>query len=489
VFSATNLGVSQLAAVSALSDRLACLTIRNLSVSQEEDEEMAVQFGPNRRAGKFGAILATVISVFAIVGLNAGVASASTCKTTTTVSLMDVVSVDFTQLAIMQRDGFDANYCLNIQTQVTPSAGTIPAAVASGQVDAGYINSGALASAIQQHLNVKALLPLEVATAENNGFYVNVNGPIKSLKNFVGKTVGLLALDSSAQAALELNLLKAGVNPSQVKMIAYPFPQIGPGILSGQLDVGQLAEPFLSQAKAKGSIREIVPTYTIYGPHPPTTYYIVNATWAAQHQSVVAQLEQALSQGILKAIRYPNEIDNLTGLQNPALTAAVLKGQEPPMFSIDPQYSVLMSQWSAMKKVGILTSALPKPYSAFIKPTPVPGSSKNVLWDTAPGQTVNGASGQNDTIFGYNPDVRLIAGPGRDVIDDVGGSATIKAGAGPDTIIARVGKNTVICGKGRDIVYATKKDVLKGCTHVHYTAAPQKLLKSFGWGAGGKFPA
>jgi NitT/TauT family transport system substrate-binding protein len=449
---------------------------------------MAGQFDPKRRARKFGAVAAALVAVLATVGVNAGAASASTCSAPTTVSLMDVVSVDFTQLSIMQRDGIDQKACINVQTTTVQSAGTIPAAVASGQVDAGYINSGALASAIQQNLNVKVLLPLEVATTQNNGFFAPANSSVKSLKDLVGKTVGLISLDSAAQAALEMDLQKAGVNPSQVKMIAYPFPQMGSGILSGQLAAGQLAEPFLSQTKGQGGLTEIAPTYSVFGPHAPTTYYIVNGTWASTHEAVVNRLEQALAQGILKAIRYPNEIDNLTQLQSPSLTPAVLKGQEPPMFSIDPSFGSLKTTWADMVKVGILTSGVPAPYGIFIKPTPVAGADSNVLWDTAPGQTVDGSSGKNDTIIGYLSHDHLIGGPGNDLIDAVGGNATIKAGSGNDTIIARVGKNVVTCGKGKDTVYATKQDKLKNCKRVHYSAAPQKLLKSLGWGAGGTFP-
>ena len=389
----------------------------------------------------------------------------------------------------MQRDGIDQNYCISVQTSTVASAGTIPAAVASGQVDAGYINSGALASAIQQNLNVRVLMPLEVATAENNGFFASTSSGVKSVKDLSGKTVGLISLDSAAQAALEMDLDKAGVSPSSVKMIAYPFPQMGAGILSGQLAAGQLAEPFLSQTKAKGGLTEVAPTYSVFGQHAPTTYYIVNGTWAATHQNLVDRLQQALAQGILKAIRYPNEIDNLTQLQDPPLTPAVLKAQEPPMFSIDPQFASLLTQWNDMQKVGILSTAPPKPYGAFVEPTTIAGASQNILWDTAPGQTVNGAKGNNDRIIGYLSGDHLIAGPGNAIVLAVGGNAKITAGSGNDIIVARTGKNVVQCGKGRDTVYATKKDKLTGCKHVKYTAAPQTLLKSFGYGAGGTFPS
>jgi RTX calcium-binding nonapeptide repeat (4 copies) len=239
----------------------------------------------------------------------------------------------------------------------------------------------------------------------------------------------------------------------------------------------------------QGSISEIAPTYSVFGPHAPTTFYIVNGTWAATHAAVVSRLEQALAQGILKAIRYPNEIDNLTQLQSSALTPAVLKGQEAPMFSIDPSFASLKTTWADMQKVGILTSGVPAPYGIFVQPQPVRGSSQNVLWDTAPGQTVNGAAGQNDRIVGFLSGDHLIGGPGRDIIIAAGGNAKITAGSGNDTIVARTGKNVVMCGKGRDTVYATKKDKLTNCKNVHYSAAPQKLLQSFGWGAGGSFPS
>jgi ABC-type nitrate/sulfonate/bicarbonate transport system substrate-binding protein len=448
-------------------------------------------FDPKRWVGRGGVVVAALISVFAIAGAGAGAASAastSKCTSPSPVTLMDVVSVDFTQETIMQRDGIDKAYCLNIQTQTVQLAGTIAEAVASGQVDAGYIGSGQIASAISQNLNVRVLMPLEVATAANNGFFASASSGIKSVKDLAGKTVGLISLGSAAQAALEIDLQKGGVNPSSVKMEAYPFPSMGTGILSGQLAAGQLAEPFLSQTKAKGGLTEVAPTYSVFGPHAPTTYYIVNGTWAATHKSLVARLQQALAQGILKATRYPNEILNLTQEQDPALTPAVLKAQEPPMFTIDPEFASLSLQWADMYKLGMLTATPPKPYGVFVQPGTVPGASQNVLWDTAPGETVDGASGTNDRILGYLSHDRLIGGPGNDIIIAAGGDAKITAGSGNDTIVARVGKNTVTCGKGHDTVYATKADTLRNCKTVKYTAAPQALLKAFGYGAGGSFP-
>jgi NitT/TauT family transport system substrate-binding protein len=450
-------------------------------------------FDPRRWVRRGGVVVAAVVGVFAIVGASAGAgvasaASKSKCTSPTAVSLMDVVANDFTVEAIMQHDGIDQAYCLNIQEQKVTLPGTIPAAVASGQVDAGYMGSAQLASAISQDLNVRVLVPSDLATAENNGFFVSKTGGIKSLKDLAGKTVGLLSLGSTAQAALEVDLQKAGVDPSSVKMIAYPFPSMGTGILSGQLAAGQLAEPFLSQTKAQSpGITELAPTYSVFGPHVPTGYYIVNGTWAATHENVVSRLEQALAQGVLSAMRKPTQVAKYMYLQNPALTPAVVAQEEPIMISVDPQFSTLISLWARLNKMGFLTTAAPKPYGAFVEPETVAGASQNILWDTAPGQTVNGARGTNDRIIGYLSGDRLIGGPGNDIIIAAGGDAKITAGSGNDTIVARVGKNTVTCGAGHDTVYATKADTLRNCKTVKYTAAPQTLLQSFGYGAGGTF--
>lgn len=433
-----------------------------------------------------------LISVFATVGAGAGAvraASKSKCTSPTKVALMDQVSPAFTTEVIAQRDGIERAYCVNIQLQPVQLPGTIPAAVSSGQVDAGYIGSAQLASAISQNLNIRTLMPVDIATAEDNGFYVSKASGIKSLKDLVGKTVGVISLGSTAQAALEVDLQNAGIDPSSVKMTAYPASSMGTGILSGQLAAGQLVEPFLSQTKAKGAMTEIAPSYTAFGPHVPTAYYIVNGTWAATHKNLVTRLEQALAVSILHASRYPKQILNLTQVQDPALTPAVLAAQEPAMNSIDPQFTTLTSLWARLFKFGFLTTAPPKPYGAFIQPGTVAGASQNILWDTAPGQTVDGSGGTNDRIIGYLSHDHLIGGSGNDIIIAAGGDAKITAGSGNDIIVARVGKNVVNCGKGHDVVYATKADKLQGCKEVKYQAPSNAFLKAFGYGAGGTFPA
>ena len=424
------------------------------------------------------ALIAVLLAV--TTSARASHRTSKACAQTTTVHLMHVVSPDFAVLDLMHKRGIDAQYCLNFQRVIVPSAGSIIPAVAAGQAEMGYVNGGSLGQAVLQGVGIQAVLPAEIPRANNNGVFVANNSPIKTIQDLAGKKIGLISVNSNGQAAVVKRLNQSKVDTTKVTMIPYPFPQMCQGIVTGAIDAGQLAEPFLSQCK--GQVREIFPTWTTFGKHAALVYYIVNKSWAQSHASVMYQIEQALVRGILSVIQDPSALVPLVSIQDPKLTPDVVSQQVPPAFSIDNQTASLQFEWGWMQTLKIMPSA-PSLSDVFV--TPQASNGNDILWGTDGKDTINGRAG-NDTIFGWNGRDTLIGGPGNDSIFAGQQRSVINGGPGNDTIVAndgraRVDHDRIDCGPGRDVAYVRKGDKVKNCEVVKSTPAPQKPLASYGW--------
>jgi len=443
---------------------------------------------PLTRSGrKSTASLAAIASLALLAVLLAGASSASAsrrtakaCATTTTVHLMHVVSPDFAIIDLAHQLGLDAKYCINIQRVIVPSAGTIIPAVAAGQAEFGYVNGGSLGQAVLQGVGIQGVLPAEIPKADNNGIFVANNSPIKSPGDLTGKRVGLISVNSSGQAAVIKGLRARHVDNSKVTMIPYPFPQMCQGIVSGAIDAGQLAEPFLSQCK--GQVREVLPTWTAFGKHAALVYYIVNKNWAQSNPSVLHAVEQVLARAILAGIRSPSSLTPLVANQDPKLTPDVVSQQIPPAFSLDNQTASLTTQLAWMKSLNLMASV---PAIGDIFVTPKASAGDDILWGTDSADRISGGAG-NDTIFGWSGRDTLAGGSGNDLIFVGQRGSVVSGGAGNDTIVANdgrknVGRNVIDCGPGHDVAYVHKGDKVKNCEVVKRTSAPQKLLASYGW--------
>jgi NitT/TauT family transport system substrate-binding protein len=465
-----------------------CQTISRVHNPSDDRLHYAGKEVPLTRSGrKSKASLAAIASLaliavfFAVTSsASAGPRAAKACSTTTTVHVMHVVSPDFAILDLIHKLGLDAKYCLNLQRAIVPSAGTIIPAVAAGQAEFGYVNGGSLGQAVLQGVGVQGVLPAEIPKPDNNGIFVANNSPIKTPNDLEGKRVGLISVNSSGQAAVIKGLRARKVDISKVTMIPYPFPQMCQGIVSGAIDAGQLAEPFLSQCK--GQVREVLPTWTAFGKHAALVYYIVNKSWAQANPSVLQAVEQVLARGILAGIRSPSSLTPLVANQDPKLTPDVVSQQIPPAFSLDNQTASNLNEWGWMKSLGLMAS-VPSVSDVFV--TPHASSGDDILWGTDSADKINGGAG-NDTLFGWFGRDTLVGGAGNDLVFAGPTGSVVSGGPGNDTVVANdgrksAGRNLIDCGPGRDVAYVHKGDKVKNCEVVKHASAPHKLLAAYGW--------
>ncbi len=102
--------------------------------------------------------------------------------------------------------------------------------------------------------------PLRIVSSEMRGasdifWYVKADSPIKTLKDADGKTMAFSRPGSSSNLIAQQLAAKAGVAPKLVSTGAMPPTRTQ--VMSGQIDIGWAAPPFVLDAVKKGEVRVV----------------------------------------------------------------------------------------------------------------------------------------------------------------------------------------------------------------------------------------
>lgn len=154
---------------------------------------------------------------------------------------------------IGQRAGIFKKHGLVLEIVYTQGAGETQQAVISGSVDIG------IAAGVMGVLGAYSKgAPVRIIGAETTGagdlyWYVKADSPIKTVKDFSGKTVAYSTNGSSTHGVVTALVKENGITP---KLTATGGP---PGtltqVMSGQIDVGWAAPPFGMKELKEGKIR------------------------------------------------------------------------------------------------------------------------------------------------------------------------------------------------------------------------------------------
>jgi NitT/TauT family transport system substrate-binding protein len=152
-----------------------------------------------------------------------------------------------------QQAGIFKKYGLELEILWTQGAGESQQAVISGGVDIGLAGTLAALGAFQKGA------PLRIIAAEATGaadfWYVRADSPVKSIKDFDGKTIAY-STNGASTHTLVLAFLKEG--GAAGKPVATGGPaQTFTAVMSGQVDVGWSAPPFGLDAARDNRIRII----------------------------------------------------------------------------------------------------------------------------------------------------------------------------------------------------------------------------------------
>lgn len=226
-----------------------------------------------------------------------------------TVGVIPIVDVAPIYLGV--RQGFFADEGLDVKLETAQGGAAIVPAAVSGQYQFGFSNTTSLLLASSQGLPLKVVAAGVASTGEDGKDFgaviVKQDSPIKTAKDLAGKRVAVNTLKNINTTTINNVVREAGGDPSTISYVELPFPDIAAAIAKGDVDAGQVVEPFLTIAAGQGD-RQVVSNYAGTDPDLTVGMYFTTRQYATQNADAVAGFTAAMKKSMAYAAAHPDEV-------------------------------------------------------------------------------------------------------------------------------------------------------------------------------------
>lgn len=292
-------------------------------------------------------------------GGGSGSSGATSGKTTVSVGVLPIA--DVAPLYLGMKQGFFAKQHLSLTPHTLQGGAAAASAVVGGSLQFGF---GATANLVQARSHG---LPLEFVangdqagsnpTTDWSGILVRKGSSITSITGLAGRTVAANATKGENELALDSVLLKAGVSPSSVHVVALPFPTMPTALAAGQVDAVTEVEPFVSAILAKGGVR-LSALFAAEQPSQIVSGYFATSSYIKSHADVVKRFAAAMEQSLAYAQANPAAVRAIipTYTSIPGKVAAKMK---LPTWSPAIDTSSIQAQEQLMQKLKWISAPVP----------------------------------------------------------------------------------------------------------------------------------
>lgn len=130
------------------------------------------------------------------------------------------------------------------------NGGDLMTAMASGEVDIGYVGISPVLSSVEKGVPVKII---SAAQNEGSGVIVSNNSGISSASDLNGKSIATPGEASIQYVLLNILLKNNGLSIDKVNASAMKTPSINDAIKTNTIDAGVTFQPFVSNSEADGN--------------------------------------------------------------------------------------------------------------------------------------------------------------------------------------------------------------------------------------------
>lgn len=249
-----------------------------------------------------------------------------------------VPSIDLAPVVLAQEQGFFAEEGLNVTMQPAQTSSTLLPSVINGDVNIGYSAVSATLYAAVQGLPIVTIAPVASSHGEEgdvSGIFVAADSGITTLKELEGKRFGVPGLRSWAEIATREALVLNGVDPDTIDFVEVPFPDMAAALDAGNVDAGELIEPFTTILKAQGMVRlasafaDLAPAS---GKPLQNTDLVTSEKYLSENADTVAAFVRAYKKGMEYATANPDSARAAIKVLLPQLPDAVVDNLTLPLW-------------------------------------------------------------------------------------------------------------------------------------------------------------
>jgi len=265
-----------------------------------------------RRVPALAFVLASALFAAACGG--GGGAAPTSANGTTDLKIGVITIVDVAPIYLGVKQGFFSSEGLNVSLETAQGGAAIVPGVVSGQFQFGFSNTTSLLLAASQGLPLKVVAAGVASTGQTGKDFgaviVKGNSPIKTAADLAGKRVAVNTLKNINTTTVNKVVRDAGGDPTTIKYVELPFPDIAAAIAKGDVDAGQVVEPFLTIATGQGD-RQVVSNYAGTDPNLMVGMYFAAQSFVAKNAKVVSGFTTAMNKSLAYASSHPDEVRSI----------------------------------------------------------------------------------------------------------------------------------------------------------------------------------
>jgi NitT/TauT family transport system substrate-binding protein len=206
----------------------------------------------------------------------------------------------------------------NIELTLTNAQGgaAIVPAVLSGQFQFGFSNVVSLLLAQSRNLPLKVVCNGNNSTGVDGQDFgsvlVNAGSPIRGAADLPGRSVAVNTLQNIVDTTVRASVREAGGDPSSLRFVEMPFPDMPAALRGGRVDAAFMVEPFQSAARAQGA-RSVASSYVDAAPDLTVAVYFTSTSLTSQNADLVRRFGEAMRESLAYANDHPDEARAVIG--------------------------------------------------------------------------------------------------------------------------------------------------------------------------------
>ena len=227
----------------------------------------------------------------------------------TKLSVAAIAIVDVAPLYLAVSKGFFKEQNLDVTVaNVRGGAEAVPG-VTSGQFQFAFANVISLLLATSKGLPLKAVAAGNFSTGKPEdfgGIVVPKDSPIKAMKDLEGKTISVNQINNIGGVTVRAAMRKGGGDPTKLKFIEVPFPEMPAALGQSRVDAAWIVEPFLTVARNQGAVI-LDWNFADTGPQIQISAYFTTKEYASKNPDVVQRFAAAINKGLSYAAEHPDD--------------------------------------------------------------------------------------------------------------------------------------------------------------------------------------
>jgi NitT/TauT family transport system substrate-binding protein len=267
---------------------------------------------------------------------------------------------DDASLFYAQDSGIFRKHGLNVTFVAQASPVAVEASMASGTEQFGFITTPVLVNLATKGVTVKCVSTVDgnepTNPADDTTVLVAAKGSgITSVKDLAGKSVAEVQLSSLNSLSVEVLAKQAGINPSSVRQIAIPFPQMPAALAQGRVQAAVIVAPFTQTALSEGATVLTHPNQVLF-PNGTLTCLDAMGSYISANPTVVSEFRAAMNESVTYSATHQAVVKQ-TLIKGLSLTPAVAAKQVlATNFSTTFNLASITAIENDMKQFGIIST-------------------------------------------------------------------------------------------------------------------------------------